>query len=716
LLEAMMGRRSYDVDTATAQTQVVGKRHFGLKASPAGGGGGRQATRELFDTLLLWRPRVSLDEAGEAVVDVPLNDSLTSFKLVAVATAGNERFGTGSTTIRTTQDLMILPAIAPFARESDSFEATATLRNTTDDDLQLEVNASGTGLPALAAQTLSLAPGAASTIGWQVRVPAGLDEIEYVIDARAANGASDIVRVRQDIDAAVPVRTFQAVLLRCDQTVHQPIQRPEEASSGRGGVRIALAPSLLAGLDGVREWAGDYRYTCLEQQVARAVILGEAQSWAALTDALPTYLDDRGLLKFFPTLEHGSEVLTAHLLALTHEAGLELPQEARGRMLEGLTAFVDGLLGGDREYGFGVGSLALRKLAAVEALARYDAARARMMDSVAIEPDLWPTSAVINWWSILLRLADFPDRSVRLSEAEQILRSRLDVGGTSSGFSAKSIDAFAALLVTPDVNPLRLILGALAAGVWEDDLPHLMKGAFSRQRRGAWDATVSNAWGSIAVRKFAARFEAEKVSGTTVASLAETQGRVDWSAAPEPSAIDLPWPAGSASLSIEHRGTGAPWAVVQAQAAIPSKEPLYAGYRIRKTLTPVDNKVAGELSAGDIVRVRLDVEAQRDMSWVVFDDPIPAGASHLGTGLARDSQMNSGAEAVDPWEAPAFVERSFGAVRVYYEYLPKGEHSFEYGIRLNQAGTFELPSTRVEALYSPEMFAELPNAAMVVKP
>ena len=34
----------------------------------AGGGGGKAATRELFDTLLLWRPRVALDAKGEALV------------------------------------------------------------------------------------------------------------------------------------------------------------------------------------------------------------------------------------------------------------------------------------------------------------------------------------------------------------------------------------------------------------------------------------------------------------------------------------------------------------------------------------------------------------------------------------------------------------------------------------------------------------------------
>jgi hypothetical protein len=38
-----------------------------------------------------------------------------------------------------------------------------------------------------------------------------------------------------------------------------------------------------------------------------------------------------------------------------------------------------------------------------------------------------------------------------------------------------------------------------------------------------------------------------------------------------------------------------------------------------------------------------------------------------------------------------------------------------YAIRLNQPGTFELPSTRVEALYAPELFGETPNAPFEVR-
>jgi len=155
---------------------------------------------------------------------------------------------------------------------------------------------------------------------------------------------------------------------------------------------------------------------------------------------------------------------------------------------------------------------------------------------------------------------------------------------------------------------------------------------------------------------------------------------------------------------------------VEAQAAIPLRAPLSSGYRIARTLTPVERRDPKRWSRGDIVRVRLDVEAQADMTWVVVNDPIPAGASHLGRGLGGASAIAAGGEPREGWAWPAFQERAFDGFRAYYRFVPKGTLVTEYTLRLNQAGRFVLPTTRVEALYAPEMFGELPNDVLEVAP
>ncbi|MCX5907943.1 MAG: alpha-2-macroglobulin, partial [Deltaproteobacteria bacterium] len=184
LLPAMMGRRGYGVATATAQGQVIGKRHFGLKARPQGGGGGRQITRELFDALLLWKPRLPLDDHGEAWVEIPLNDSITGFRIVAIATAGEGLFGTGFASLQSTQDLMIFSGLPPLVREGDRFRGEFTFRNTTDRNLEVQISGRVAGLPKpLEPQTISLTPGEAKAISWGVVAPLGLESLRWEVEA-----------------------------------------------------------------------------------------------------------------------------------------------------------------------------------------------------------------------------------------------------------------------------------------------------------------------------------------------------------------------------------------------------------------------------------------------------------------------------------------------------------------------------------------------------
>jgi alpha-2-macroglobulin len=713
LLEAMMGRRGYAVQTATAQMQVVGKRHFGRKALPPGGGGGRASTRELFDTLLFWQARVTLDARGEATVRVPLNDSLTSFRLVAVATAGVGRFGSGTATIRSTQDLMVLPGIAPLVRQGDRIVSEITLRNATDRPMEVRVSGRVEGLPTpLPARTVALAGGEARVVGWEVTVPADVETLAWEIEAAAGPGQTDRVRVRQRVVPAVPVRAYQATISQWTGPLRQPVERPVDAQPGRGGVELALRASLVEGLAGVREWMRAYPYTCLEQQVSRTVALRDATRWEAIADALPAFQDEDGLLKYFPTMRWGSAVLTAYILAISHEAGWAIPDEPRGRMQDALRRFVEGSL--NRWDELPTADLAIRKLAALEALSRYGAADPKLLGSVTIEPTLWPTSAVLDWRSLLHRMSGIPNRQRRLAEAEQILQARLTLSGTTMGFSTERADTLWWLMVSADVNAVRLLLHLVETGEWRDDVPRLVRGALQRQKRGAWDLTTANAWGVLAVEKFSAAYERTPVTGTTTATLGDTTRRVEWTGAAAGGTAAFPWPPGRADLTVDHAGTGRPWVTVLTRAAIPLAAPLEAGYRITKRVTPLEPRADGRLRRGDLLRVHLDIEAQTDMTWVVVHDPVPAGASHLGTGLGRDSQLATQGERWRGQAWPAFEERGFEAYRAYFAWVPKGTFTVEYTIRVNQAGRFALPTTRVEALYAPELFAESPNAAVEV--
>jgi uncharacterized protein YfaS (alpha-2-macroglobulin family) len=272
-------------------------------------------------------------------------------------------------------------------------------------------------------------------------------------------------------------------------------------------------------------------------------------------------------------------------------------------------------------------------------------------------------------------------------------------------------------MISGDVNATRAVLAVLDDKQWRDELPRLVRGALSRQRRGHWDTTTANAWGTLAMAKFSAAFESTPVTGTTHASLGGASRVTHWPLRADGAVqASLPWPDAGATLSLRYEGGGRPWAIVQSRAALPLRAPLFTGYAIRRTLTPLEQRVPGSWSAGDVARVTLTIDAQSDMSWVVVDDPVAAGASLLGGGLARDSGLLATGERRVGYVFPAYEERRFDAFRAYYSFVPKGQWTVEYTLRFNGPGRFLLPATHVEAMYAPEMLGDLPNAELEVRP
>ncbi|KPF57636.1 hypothetical protein IP88_16675 [alpha proteobacterium AAP81b] len=724
VLTAMMTERPLAVVTATAQTQVVGKRHYGRKAVASGGGGGGGAfagvTRSDFQPVLGWWGRVKLGADGRAALPVRLNDSLSGFRLVAVATAGSDLFGSGAVTIRTTQDLQLLSGLPPVVRDGDDYLASFVVRNTTlaAMTVRLSGNAGARGLPVI---SVAIPPGEARTASWRIVAPAA-GAIVWRVNARADNGPADRVEIAQSVLPAVPDQVLQATFFQAGAPAF-PVALPAGALPGRGGIDVALSRSLGGGLPGVKAWAAAYPYDCIEQRFSIAVALGDRARWDAAAASLPGYLDPDGLVRFFPAdWIAGDDALTAYILRLSALTGWPLPDDARGRMAGALANFVAGrlershanVLVVDKASGAaGVADLSgdgpPRRLAALAALAAAGAATPVMAEAIPVVPDAWPTTSVIDWAFVLDALPGVTRRDERLAQAEAILKSRLDLQGTTLRITRPS--APWQTLASDDTTRATLLMLALRRPGWAAETPRLARALMLAQQRGAWDTTPANALGSLAMAGFGRAFEAAPVSGRTRIGVGATTREIAWGAGNPPVAT-LPWPPARAPLSVAHSGSGAPWAMVTARAAVPLAAPFASGFALSRRVTPVSQAVAGRWSRGDVMRVVLTVTPRAPVEWVVINDPVPAGATILGGSLGGRSQLLAGGEGGS--EPPTFVERRQDAVHAHFAYLGRAPVIYEYTVRLGSAGTFRLPPTRVEALYSPEMLALLPNRPVVV--
>jgi uncharacterized protein YfaS (alpha-2-macroglobulin family) len=712
VLSAMMGDRPLSVLTSTAQMQVVGKRHYGRKALATGGGGGADLsalTRADFRPVLIWRGRVGLDANGRALVTVPLADALSSYKLVAVATAGGDKFGMGSSSIRTVQDLTIYSGVPPLVRSGDFYGATFTLRNGSDRPMTVTANVELR--PAIArggAMTVTIPPGGAAPVTWRLTAPQREGQLRWIVSARSTDGrARDRVQVDEQVVPAVPEETWAATFFHIANGTQIPVVAPARALPGRGEVEVALTSSPAPSLAGVRAYMTTYPFGCFEQRLSKAVALDDRALWSQQMSDLPTYVADDGLLRYWPvSTMHGSVALTSYALSITADAGLSWPADAKAKLIEALRGVVDGRI---TEQGEGPQDMRYLRLAALAALARNGAATPTMLGQVTIPLRDMPTAMLADW---LVTLDKTPGSDPhQRAEAEAALRGRIVYVGTRLDLVDKAVAPWW-MMVSDDEMALKALLAVIGRPGWEQDAPRMMVGVALRQRRGHWDTTLANAWGTVAADRFAAAYPGA-ATGVTTARLGSQVMTRNW---PQPAIMRFPLPRASTPLLLSHSAQPGPWATVSVRAAVPLQAPAFAGYRISRQVSFVERRHPGQLSRGDVLRIRITIDAPVDRNWVVVEDPIPAGASVIGGNANQSSILADQANSDANVSLPGYIERGFDAWRAYFGWLPKGRGSIDYVVRVNSAGRFQLTPTRVEAMYSPESHAALPNRPLTVAP
>jgi uncharacterized protein YfaS (alpha-2-macroglobulin family) len=112
-----------------------------------------------------------------------------------------------------------------------------------------------------------------------------------------------------------------------------------------------------------------------------------------------------------------------------------------------------------------------------------------------------------------------------------------------------------------------------------------------------------------------------------------------------------------------------------------------------------------EAKLGDVIEVRLTLEAPNDLHYVLVEDPLPAGAEAINTSLATTS-------LVDQQEAAAYDDRRFFShtelrdekAVLFATYLRRGTYRYTYLIRASLPGHYHVIPTHAEEMYFPEVF------------
>lgn len=710
LLDVMMGSRPHQVVTSTAQSQIIGKRHFGLKAKPEGGGGGKQSTRSLFETLLYWKGKAIVGKEGKFKFSFPLNDSLTTFRIVAIATSGAREFGTGMAKIQTSQKIQTFSGIPPVVRLGDTLQHEVNLRNAGDMKEQLRVRMSVVDIKngaevksELETKSAFLSPGETKQITWDLTVPEDSTKRKFSLEVSSPNGTvMDSLSVEQTVIPAFTERVYQAGLFLYESPFKESVQTPPGSKANSGKMVWKASPTILTSIGGIQKYFQTYPYSCMEQRVSKAIGLRSDTLWNEVIGDLNSFLDYDGLVKYFARMEHGSEILTSYVLTSAKLTNKTIPEETLSRMLAGLQGFLDGRVYGER-YRFGA-DLVVRKIIVWEALTRYQTYDWEQVRPIFEGIEFLPTASLIDLSDIYGRV-NGADPKVK-NRLYSVLRSRLNLQGSELIIADSGFTNPWWILGSRDYTMSKFLLWVISEPSYKKDLPRIIKAFVKMQKQGRYDSTLGNAYSVLVFDRVSKLLEGEKVTGGKVKVQTEKENLLL-----EPNGkqtVTQTLDTSPQFVTVSYEGKGKPWIEWSVQSILPLKEPIASGYRLKRSWEPIQVAKSGVLSKGDTIKVKIEIDADSDKTWVVVEDPIPPGSLPLGRGFGRESQIGQDKPG-DTSYYLSFEEKTLSLYRAYFEYLPKGKHTIEHSYRLNHVGTFVMPSTRVEAMYSPETHAEWPN-------
>jgi hypothetical protein len=219
-----------------------------------------KSTRENFDALATFAPAVPTDANGRASVKVKLPDSLTRYRVMAVAVAGRKQFGANESNITARLPLMVRPSAPRFLNFGDKIELPVVVQNQTDSRWRSMSRSSRQRRDH-------------SRRGPRVSVPAN-DRVKSASRFQRTRGHSRFQiagvsgggRRRRDRIAGVTPATTKRLLptARSIKAHRQPVKAPSDAIKQFGGLEISTSSTELRLTDGFIYLVA-YPFECTEQ-------------------------------------------------------------------------------------------------------------------------------------------------------------------------------------------------------------------------------------------------------------------------------------------------------------------------------------------------------------------------------------------------------------------------------------------------------------------
>jgi hypothetical protein len=761
--------RSLKVTTSDSRTELAKLLNpfaaLGLDKGLEGGGGGEGGVRKDFKANAYFNPSLITDAAGHAHASFKLPDNLTTFRIMAVAAAEDDRFGYAQDRVTVSRPLMARPAFPRFVRVGDKLDAGIVITSKGLPKAKIDVTATvdGLTLEGDASKSIELDANSSAEVRFALAAPrVGKARIRFKIKGA---GAEDSVEITRDVK--VPM-VLEAVALYGDTTKASG-EKLGDLSAIRddvGGLDVSLSSTALVGLNSGLEQLVQYPYGCTEQLVSRLVPLLPLRDLAhdyhadlpkdldpvitkAITDILAHQRGDGGF-GFWAESTTANPWVTAYALwglstAKRHKVVVperaiadatsylrrELPEMWKanhGALLASGPFILDVLAENGEPDPGNVGKLFDRR----EELPLF--ARAQLLHAMVLSKS----------------------DAAQIEKLSSEIEGHVRLDGNTAKAVANEGDRYAVLMDSEARTSALVLRGLIAARPSHPLGAKLAMGLLAVRRGGTWRNTQETAWSLLALDDY--RKAQEKVEPDFTAHVflgeAELYKAVFRGRSLENAKTSVPTAglvAGSgAVLSFDVEGQGRLFYEARlryATKALPQKG-MDRGFFIKKTLRAVTTdgleealKIVPEtgltaFKGGDLILADVIVVTPSPREIVVIDDPLPAGFeavdAHLATTGAHYDVDSADARSGDDDDDGDVADRRaaggmYGSssflreirddrVLFFVDHLSAGMFRYRYLARATTNGSFVLPPTKVEEMYTPEVFGRTGANQITITP
>jgi len=749
VLESIYLDKALQVVNEDSRLRVVSRRVLTPKGASDGGGGGVDSgpgmLRKDFRVLAFWVGSLVTDAKGRARTEVTLPESLTTYRIMAVAGDKQSRFGWDQAEIRINKPLMLTPAWPRFLAVGDKAHFGGVVHN------QLKKGGKAT------VSIESLDPNVLA-IGGKTDVditPGTPNEVRFDAEAKAIGSARIRMRVTmgRENDAfedVIPVRVLVspetvAAYGEAKPRAEETIEMPQNIVPGFGGLRVDLASTAMVGLTEAVTYLVEYPYGCAEQRSSRALglmlgtDLGAAFNLPGVDAAkqkqvVQTSLDelskfqcgDGGFAFWAGDCQAPSPYLTSYVVHVYQRAAT-LGYSVDNDMLTRSYQFLDKSLGETPPTNEGWRpSYNAWQAFAIKVLFEGTFNADSHLNRVYEYRDRMP---VFGLAYLIDAMQAKGETGARITDLRRRVRnSILPEGG--SAFVNELNDRYLVWMWSSNVRSTSIVLGTLVRG-GEDEatVKKMVRWLMAARKKGRWNDTQENAWTLESLVDFYRQYEAETpdfvanvTQGTDTLARETFKGR-----SVDAKKVEVPIErVKSGPVVFTRDGVGTLYYMMRLRYAanVMRHEPLDAGFHVERSYAVQGNaKSATSFKAGDLIEVTLRIRNTKERRYVAVTDPLPAGTEAVEAwfattagALREAASQSSTSSSWAWWERGGFdhIERHDDRVNLFATRLGEGEHMYVYLVRATTAGTFIAAPTHAEEMYEPEVFGRTATSVVEV--